>query len=136
MSSALPQPRPPEASGQRRSSLVPLLLGCGAALLVVLALGSIGAVLAWRGFVSYAIATDFTAYQTKVRSMDLDPEVKQALLERLERLRERARAAPISIWRWVDYDESVHSLIEDEELTGDELEALNRELDRMEADFR
>jgi hypothetical protein len=113
-----------------------MLLGCGGAFLLVLALGILAAVIGWQRFVSYGIATDFTEYQAKIRSMELEPEVKAPLLEKIEGLREKARASPISFWRWVDYDESVQSLIGDERLTPDEVEALRRELDRMEAEFR
>jgi hypothetical protein len=113
-----------------------VLLGCGGVFLVLSALGILGAVMGWQRFVSYGIATDFTEYQAKIRSMELDPEVKKPLLEKLENLRQKARVAPISFWRWVDYDESVESLIGDDRLTPDEVEALRRELDRMEAEFR
>jgi hypothetical protein len=137
MASSLPQPPPPGGSERKSSSINPLILGCVVVPLIVVVLALFAAMMGWRKFVSYGIASDFTEYQAKVRSMqDLDPAVKKPLLERLERLRDKARSSPISFWRWVDYDESIKSMIDDERLPPDEVEALNRELDRMEAEFR
>lgn len=103
---------------------------------VLLVLFFFAAVVGWHQLVSYGIATDFTEYQAKIRPMDLDPALKKPILVRMERLRDKARASPISFWRWIDYDESIKSMLNDDRLTSDEVEALNRELDRMEAEFR
>jgi hypothetical protein len=136
MTATIPQPTSAAGPEKRASRLNPVVLGCLVLPAVLLVLGVLGAAVGWRKFVSYGIATDLTEYQAKIRPMDLDPAVKKPLLERLERLRDKARASPISFWRWIDYDESLQSLLEDERLTQDEVEALNRELDRMEAEFR
>jgi len=136
MTATIPQPTPAAGPEKRASCLNPVVLGCLVLPAVLLVLGVLGAAVGWRKFLSYAMATDLTEYQAKIRPMDLDAAVKKPLLERLERLRDKARASPISFWRWIDYDESLQSLLEDERLTQDEVEALNRELDRMEAEFR
>jgi hypothetical protein len=114
----------------------PWVLGCVVMPVVVLALGGITAMIAWNKLVSYGVATDFTEYQAKIRPMELDPALKKPLLERMEKLRDKARHSSMSVWRWVDYNESIHSMIDDGKLTPDEVDALNRELDRLEADLR
>jgi hypothetical protein len=135
MTSTIPQPAP--GGPDKKSELLsPLVLGCLVVPAVLLVLGALAVSMGWQKFVSYGIASDFTEYQAKIRSMELDAAAKKPLLERLERLRDKARSAPISFWRWVDYDESIKSMIEDGRLTQDEVEAMNRELDRLEAEFR
>ena len=136
MTTTIPEPAPPAGPEKRASTISPLVLGCVIVPLVLVLLLAVGAFLGWRSFMSYGIASDFTEYQAKIRPMDLDPAVKEALLERMEKLREKGRTSPISFWKWVDYSSSIKSLLEDGKLTPDEVEALNRELDRMEAEFR
>jgi hypothetical protein len=133
MATPVSQPTPPE---KRSACLNPWLLGCVGLPALLLLLGGFGAMMAWNQLMSYAVASDFTEFQAKIRPMELDPAVKKPLLERMERLRDKARHSSISVWRWVDYNESIKSLLDDDRLTPDEVEALNRELDRMEAEFR
>jgi hypothetical protein len=120
----------------KRTGLNPWVLGCVGLPVVLMVLCGIGGLLGWRQLVSYGIATDFTDYQEQVRAMDLAPEAKKPLLERMEKMRDKARSGSISFWRWVDYDESIKSMLRDGRLDPDEVEALNRELDRLEAEFR
>jgi len=132
-----PRPTAPARAPESRDWFVsPMVLGCVVLPALLLMLGVLGVAMGWRKFTSYGIATDFTSYQAKIRPMDLAPEVKKPLLDKLDRLREKARVSPMSFWRWIDYDESVKSMIDDGKLDPDEVEALNRELDRMEADLR
>jgi hypothetical protein len=126
------QPVVPEGRG---SGFNPWILGCVALPGILILLGVFAVAMGWSKFVSFGIASDFTEYHEQIREMDLAPEVKGPILEKLERLREKARAQPMSFWRWVDYDESIKSLLKDRRLTPDEVEVLNRELARMEAEF-
>lgn len=128
-----PQTGPPEAA---RTRVNPWVVGCVGVPVVLMLLCGLGGILSWHGLVSYGIATDLTEYQEHVRAMDLSPEVKKPLLERMDRIRNKARSASMSFWRWLDYDESIKSMLKDGSLDPDEVEALNRELDRMEAEFR
>jgi hypothetical protein len=135
MTPTLPQAPQAPAPAKRPGSINPWVLGCVVVPAALLVIGAFLGVLGWRKFVSYGIATDFTEYHAQVRQMDLAPEVRKPLLERFEKLRDKGRASPISFWRWVDYDQSIKSFLADGKLTPDEVEALNRELDRMEAEF-
>jgi hypothetical protein len=103
-----------------------------ALLVLTIFLGALGL----RTFVSYGMASDLTTYQADIRAMrDLDPQVRQQLLARFEKLRDRARHSSIGFWRWVDYQGSIKSLVDHGQLTPEEVAALNHELDNVEADL-
>ena len=128
---SLPPPLPARSS-RLRQALTVFVVVCT----IVVILGVSVVILGWSSFVSYGVATDFSEYQEQVRTMQLDPELKQPLLLRLENLRERVRTKSLPFLRWMDYDESIRGLIDDGELPPDEFQALTRELDRVETALR
>ncbi len=113
-----------------------LLWGC---LGVPAFLGAVALVLTlvgYRAFMQFAVSDDLTKFQELVRKSDLPPDAQQPLIERLERLRERARhGAPIGFWHWVDYQSSMKALLDDGKITPDKAAAFDRELGRMERDY-
>jgi hypothetical protein len=104
----------------------------GAVVLVGLAgLGTV--VIGGKLLVSFGISSDITEYISVLERAEIDPAMKDEAIERLERIRERARKGQhVGLWRWVDYDESIQNLIADGEVTDYEFASLVRELDRLE----
>lgn len=140
MNDAPPLPPEPPAgyppSRPRASGPNLWLWGCVGLPAGLILLSGVLAFSGWRSFVSYGIASDLTKYHADLRQSDLTSEEKRPRLERIERLRERARGAPISFWRWLDYDSSLKSIFDDGKVTPEELEMLDHELERMEKEFR
>jgi hypothetical protein len=85
-------------------------------------------------FVSFGVSSDITEFLQLVKESDLDGESKQSILDRLGALRESARRGKhVGFWVWLDYDESIRSLIEDGDITKADLVSLARELDSIES---
>ena len=133
MSTPFPQAPVP---ARKAGGINPWILGCVVVPGALMICFGFAAVLGWRELVSYGVASDFTEYEAKIRPMELDPEVKRPLLARMEKLRDKSRTSSVSFWRWVEYDGAIKPMLADDKLTPDEVEALNHELDRMEAEFR
>ncbi len=129
--------RAPEVGAPRRTGPNLWLWGCLGVPALLLFVGLALALFGWRSFLEYAVADDFTKFSAMIRKSDLSPEAQKPFLERLDRLREKARRDPaIGFWRWVDYQSSIKALIEDGRITPEEAEALDRELTRIEKEYR
>ena len=92
--------------------------------------------LSWGPFVRFAITDDLLEYQKKVRASNLDPEATRVLDMRLDTLRDHVQASGYGLWDWLPHDEVIVEIFQDGQVTGDELERLDRELVRMEKGFK
>ena len=93
----------------------------------------VGLVLGSRAFVSFGISSDYTDFIEYVEYSDLDTETQDELVTRLEALRDRARDGDrVGFFEWLGYDQSIRSFISDGTITDADLEAFERELDRLE----
>jgi len=128
---AYPPPRPPKPAGSKALYIV---LGCLGVVVLVCLLAGVGLYLAWPSITSAGVSSDLTEYHTTIREMELAAEVKQELLSAIERIREKARKRPPALTRWVDYDKSIRSLIDNGKLDDTELKTLRRELKNLEAE--
>jgi len=108
-------------------------LGCFAASMVIFLI--IGTVMYFGAdaFLKYVIASDITEYTHFVKESDLEQQEKEPIIEKLVQLRSNAREGNrVSFWEWVDYDTSIRELIEDMEITSQELDMLLNELEELE----
>lgn len=126
-------PPAPPAPPRRRN---PVLFGCLIAGVVGIVLAFSGCALAWPAFVRFGIASDLSEYHEKIRASNLSEGEREALLKRIETLRERARDSSMSFFRWIDYDTSITSLIDDRVITEDEARTLDRELTNLEREMK
>ena len=127
---AAPPPPP------KRSPAVPIVLGCLGVLVLLVVLGIAGIALAWKPFVAFGIASELTEYQEVVRQSELPEAKKTQLVQRIESIRDRNRQKPMSFVRWVEYSDVLDNLLDDGELADDEVPALERELGRVESEFK
>jgi hypothetical protein len=70
-----------------------------------------------------------------VDSSDLESEPKQELLSMIDGLRDKARKKSVGFLRWLSYDESIRSMIEDRQISPQERELIKREFERLEVEF-
>jgi hypothetical protein len=92
----------------------------------------VGTILFVYVFCSYGISSDLTEYHQIIKAVEFDPTQKQFVLEQIERVREKARSGKHpGFWVWLDYDESIRNLIDDRNITEQEVEELIRELESL-----
>ncbi|MBI3724159.1 hypothetical protein HY251_09445 [bacterium] len=117
----------------RRSSSLPwIIVGC----LFVVVLACLGSSLmfgmGWSKLVGAGVSSDLNEYHEKVRASDLDADVKQRILLRLEALREKASDGKIAFVRWVDHSEMLESYLKTGTLAAADSDAFERELSSVE----
>ena len=104
-------------------------------LLSVISLAAVVGARGWSSFVSYGISTDLTDYYVMVESSDLESEPKRELLNMIDGLRDKARKKSVGFFRWLSYDKSIRSMIEDRRISPQERELIKREFERLEMEF-
>ncbi len=121
---------------------VRLWLGGG---MVALALGltavCAGTAACWAGgasFVRYGIESDLEGYRRAVEASDLGASDREAVLARLDHIRDGVRRGEIrvSFLEWVEIDRRIAELVDDGHLPPDELAALHGLLGRIEREGR
>ena len=85
-----------------------------------------------ESFVRWGVESDLTDYQNAVTASDLDPAVKARLTKRIDAIRTRHRAKPITFGDWVNYSDRLDELTDDGKVTPEEVEEMEQGLQRME----
>lgn len=113
------------------------VIGClGLAGLCVFTIIVGGLIFGWREFVSFGIANDITEYIELVERAEVDPALRNDVLDRFYLLRDRARDGDhVSFLIWIDYDTAILSYIETGPISETDLTAVQRELDSIEREL-
>lgn len=119
----------------QRGSAAKILLGCAAAVLFVVVLGLVGMLVGWHSFLRYGISTDLSKYYATISAADLPAETKDPVLKKIDEVREVARRSPMGLFKWFDYDASIDGVLKDGPITPQDLDAVMKELDRMEKEM-
>ncbi len=126
--------RKPDKTKDRKgmSPVLAALFGFFGVFFVFLLIAIAGIILFGDAFVRYGISSDLTEYHQIIKAVEFDPTQKQFVLERIERVREKTRSGKHpGFWVWLDYDESIRNLIDDRNITEQEVEELIRELESL-----
>lgn len=124
-------PLAPPAPPARKSRLV---LGCLLVAGILMILGIGGCIAAWGPFTEFAIVTSMTHHEKHIRASELTDSQKQELLDRMDRIRQKARKKPIGFLRFTGYDTTIQRII-DEGAIVKEFRTLQQEFKRLEEEF-
>ena len=117
-----------------RGCLGSFALGCGATFAMLFVCGG-GALWLWPSFVRYGVDSDFARVERLIGTAEIAEEERALLLERIATVRTTARGKQIEFVEWMSLNDQLDALAEDEHIDLDEVPALTRELDRLEADL-
>lgn len=124
---------PVSTSPKKSSGWTKALWGCLIAVAVLVIVMIVSVASCSKAFLRFGISSDFGDYIRIIRKADLDEKEKREVIEKIERLRDRARDGDhVGFVRWLEVDESIRSLIDDGHVTEYDLEEVSRELDNME----
>ena len=113
----------------RRSALRGcLLMVAGAVLLVIIVI-----VVGWGPFVRFGVSSDINDYIEKIDAIGDGKPSNDELVQRLVAIRERVREGHyLGLMRWMDYNTSIQSMLNDGVLTDGERARLAQELESLE----
>jgi hypothetical protein len=120
---------------RRRSPLLTCVLTCG----ILALIGLLGVILlaawGWDSFLRFGINSDLNEYEAALEQTDLEPETRQALLDRIADLRLKLEQTTLPLMTWVPHDERVRGLLMDHELPPPEVEKLKDEFEAIRRAF-
>jgi hypothetical protein len=116
---------------QRGRGVRTCLLTCLVVGLLGVLIGAVGCALSWKYIVGAGIDTDLVKYRDTVRASELDEARKQLLIHKIEHLRDRIKEKPMGMMEWISYCESPDKMVNDDVLTPEEADLLEKDLDRI-----
>jgi hypothetical protein len=123
----------PPTSPKKSSGWTKALWSCLIAFAVLLIVMVVSVMSCGKAFLRFGISSNFGDYIRIIRKADLDEKEKREVIEKMERLRDRARDGDhVGFVRWMEVDESIRSLIDDGDVTEYDLKEVSREMDNME----
>ena len=132
--SHLVETRKPDRSKDRKgiSPVLTALFAFLGGFFAFLLIAFVGIIFTGNMFLRYCVSSDLTEYHQIIKATEFDATQKQLVLEQIERIREKIRGGKhLSFFAWLDYDESIRAIIDDRNITKQEVEELIHELESM-----
>jgi len=109
-----------------------ILIGCGIAALLAVAVLFAAVYSGSAAFFKYGVSSDLSEYRDSVRKMEIDTKAKEALLNDFEEVRfSLDEKNNFGFFQWLEIDSSIQGILADGKIETDEFASLLAEIARM-----